>query len=319
MKVKLFFAMPFLLALCGCGGGKSETTPEVKPEQASNPVLQSAQEHLEKLVNPEPILALSQVGTVNNTPQFIRAQKIAQPFPNGRPHRELTIHFYRNGPNRFHGPYKEWYPNGTLWKEGLYEENNRVGEWKWYAENGELVKHAFYNQVGESNGTWAYFHDDGTKRRIESFKDGKRHGQTNYYSNDGAQLLENFSFKDDQLDGEVIRWFPLKENQTEPQRRNHSTYLKGKRHGVATEWYEDGQIRNKVDFKDGNRHGRTQRWDTDGNIELDLLFEDGEPVDPGAIANEESDTTQPATDKDGESQSSDTPKNGEPASTKAKP
>jgi hypothetical protein len=104
MKVKLFFTMPFLLALSGCGGGKSETTPEVKSEQASNPVLQSAQENLEKLVNPEPILALSQVGAVNNTPQFIRAQKVALPFPNGRPHRELTIHLYRNGPNRFHGP-----------------------------------------------------------------------------------------------------------------------------------------------------------------------------------------------------------------------
>ncbi len=319
MKVKLFFAMPFLLALSGCGGGKSETTPEVKPEQASNPVLQSTQENLEKLVNPEPILALSQVGAVNNTPQFIRAQKVALPFPNGRPHRELTIHLYRNGPNRFHGPYKEWYPDGTLWKEGLYEENNRVGEWKWYAENGELAKHAFYNQMGEADGSWAYFHDDGTKRRIESFKDGKRHGLTDYYSNDGTQLLENFSFKDDQLDGEVIRWFPLKENQTEPLRQNHSTYLKGKRHGVATEWYEDGQIRNKVEFKNGNRHGRTQRWDTDGNIELDLLFEGGEPVDPGAILNEESDTTQPAVDEDGESQSSDTPPNGGPASTKAKP
>ena len=299
MNNRIFIAMLCLcvVVLSGCG---SETTDvssqsETPTDEVASPAPKTETESLEELINPEPILALSQVGNINNTPKFIRAQKVEQAFKNGRPHRELTIHFYRNGPNRFHGPYKEWYPNGKLWKEGLYEENNRVGDWKWYAENGQLVKQAFYDSDGLADGEWIYFHDDGMKRRIENFQAGKRHGKTEHFSDDGSQLLELFSFQDDRLDGEVTRWFPLKEGQVEPQKRNHSTFLDGKRDGVATEWYDDGQIRSEVEFKNGNRHGRTRRWDKDGNIELDLLFEEGEPVDPSATSSPQAGPSQSAT------------------------
>ncbi len=319
MKFKLFFTMLFVLALSGCGGENAEAPTEVVPEQNPVPTTQNEPDNLERLVNPEPILALSQVGNINNTPQFVRAQKIEQEYKNGQPHRELTIHFYRNGPNRFHGPYKEWYPSGTLWKEGLYEENSRVGQWKWYAENGELVKDALYNEKGLADGNWTYFHDNGTKRRIEGFKEGKRHGRTEYYNNDGTQLLELFSFKNDRLDGEVIRWFPLAENQTEPQKQNHSTFLDGKRNGVATEWYPDGQIQSEVGFKNGNRHGRTRRWDKDGNIELDLLFDDGEPVDPSAKANDKSGSAQPESSNSNSNPVPDSSSTGESAPTNENP
>ncbi|MEK6270948.1 MAG: toxin-antitoxin system YwqK family antitoxin [Planctomycetales bacterium] len=319
MKVKLFFAIPFVMTLSGCGSEEADVSTDVVPEQTATSVAQNDADNLEKLINPAPILALSQVGNVNNTPQFIRSQKVEQAFKNGRPHRELTIHFYRNGPNRFHGPYKEWYPNGSLWKEGLYDENNRVGEWKWYAENGELAKHAIYDQQGLADGEWIYFHDNGTKRRKESFRMGKRHGQTEYYNNDGSQLLEVFSFKDDRLDGEVTRWFPLTENQTESQKQKQTTFLEGKRNGAATEWYEDGQIKSEVEFKNGDRHGRTRRWDKDGNIELDLLFEDGEAVDPSATANKESPAAEPTLDKNDESQSPDSSPNGESTPEKTNP
>ena len=288
-----------VLLLAGCSSETLQDSPQLAApdEQAAPPVSESGVETLEKLINPEPILALSQVGNINNTPQFVRAQKVEQQFENGRPHRELTIHFYRNGPNRFHGPYKEWYPNGNLWKEGSYEENNRVGEWKWYAENGQLAKQAFYDSDGLADGEWIYFHDDGTKRRVENFRAGKRDGRTEYFNDDGSQLLELFHFKDDLLDGEVTRWFPLAEGQTEPQKQNHSTFVAGKREGVATEWYADGNIQSEVEFQDGDRHGRTRRWDKEGNIELDLTFEKGEPIDPSATTSSGDDSEGPVTNE----------------------
>ena len=299
MNLKFLCWMICVAFFAGCSGGSPDdssqsTTPA---DQAAAPVVETEAETLEKLINPEPILALSQVGNINNTPQFVRSQKVSQEFKNGRPHRELTIHLYRNGPNRFHGPYKEWYPNGKIWKEGSYEENNRVGEWKWYAENGQLAKQAYYDSNGLADGEWIYFHDDGTKRRVENFRAGKRDGRTEHFNDDGSQLLELFNFKDDRLDGEVTRWFPLAEGQTEPQKQNHSTFSAGKREGVATEWYADGNIQSEVEFKNGNRHGRTRRWDKDGNIELDLLFEEGEPVDPSATTSPRESSDQPATNE----------------------
>ena len=305
MKPKLFFAISLLFTLIGCSSEETATSSQVAPQQDSSPNATNSNNKSVDLINPEPLLALSQVGNVNDTPQFIQSRKISRSFPDGQLHRELTIHFYRNGPNRFHGPFKEWYPNGLLWKEGLYEENNRVGEWKWYAENGELVKHAFYDKTGRPNGTWVYYHDDGAKRRVENYKDGLRHGETTYYSDDGIQLLEKFSFKNDKLDGEFIRWYPREESETEPRKRNQSYYLAGKRHGSATEWYEDGQVRNQVDFKNGERHGRTRRWDAEGTLELDLLFEEGEPVDPTTVTKENVDVVDPSIGT--ENQPSETP------------
>lgn len=315
MKRHFCFILSLFLFLLGCSSEPVETPTKAVPTPGGPSGISSNEDDLEKLINPEPLLALSQVGNINNTPQFIRSQKVKQNFNNGQAQRELTIHFYRNGPNRFHGPYKEWHPSGGVWKEGSYQENNRVGQWKWYAESGTLVKQAIYNQAGKPNGTWIYYHDDGAKRRMENFKDGKREGETEYYSNDGNQLLEKFSFKNDQLDGEVIRWFPLKEDQAEPQKRNESHYSSGKRNGVATEWYEDGQMRSQVEFKNGDRHGHTRRWDTEGNLELDLLFENGEPVDPGVISDENGS----ATDTEAENQKQDTPSPSATEPADAKP
>ena len=36
-----------------------------------------------------------------------------------------------------------------------YDENRRVGEWKFFAESGEQVKHAFYNKDGLPDGEWS--------------------------------------------------------------------------------------------------------------------------------------------------------------------
>ena len=323
MNSRIFIAMLGLsvVVLSGCGSETPDASQlsEAPTDEVASALPNTETESLEKLINPEPILALSQVGNINNTPQFVRAQKVEQSFKNGRPHRELTIHFYRNGPNRFHGPFKEWYPNGKLWKEGLYEENNRVGDWKWYAENGQLVKQAFYDSDGLADGEWIYFHDDGTKRRIENFRAGKRHGKTEHFSDDGSQLLELFSFQDDRLDGEVTRWFPLTEGQTEPQKQNHSTFVAGKRNGVATVWYEDGQIQSEVEFKNGNRHGRTRRWNKDGNLELDLLFEDGEPVDPSATNSAQDELNQSTTNASDSTQTSPASASEKSDSTKSNP
>ena len=323
MNSRIFIAMLSLcvVVLSGCGSETPDASQlsETPTDEVASAAPKTETESLEKLINPEPILALSQVGNINNTPQFVRSQKVEQSFKNGRPHRELTIHFYRNGPNRFHGPFKEWYPNGKLWKEGLYEENNRVGDWKWYAENGQLVKQAFYDSDGLADGEWIYFHDDGTKRRIENFRAGKRHGKTEHFSDDGLQLLELFSFQDDRLDGEVTRWFPLTEGQTEPQKQNHSTFVAGKRNGVATEWYEDGQMQSEVEFKNGNRHGRTRRWDKDGNLELDLLFEEGEPVDPSATNSAQDELNQSTTNDNDSTQTSPASASEKSDSTKSNP
>ncbi len=50
---------------------------------------------------------------------------------------ELSIQTYRNG--KKHGAAVVYHPNGALHYSGEYDEDERIGEWKFYDEMGDLV------------------------------------------------------------------------------------------------------------------------------------------------------------------------------------
>jgi antitoxin component YwqK of YwqJK toxin-antitoxin module len=278
MKTRRWLGMAILLSISGCGGEDiPQTTTREEGKKAVKAV--DVRQRTDSLITPKPIKALSEIGHVTPTPEFIKAQKIEQKYPNGQSQRELTIHFYKNGPNLFHGEFKEWHPNGTLWKQGTYNENRRVGEWKFFSESGEQAKHAFYNKDGLPDGEWIYYRNDGSKRREENYRNGQRHGQEMEYGKDGVQLLSQQNFEDDKRHGKIIRWYPTEDSSQEPRKQFEAMFIEGKRDGTSVEWDTNGIMRNKVEFKEGKRNGRTQRWDTEGNLDLDLQFLDGEPVE----------------------------------------
>ena len=282
MKVNLWICAAVLLSISGCGGddaSQSTATNVPTVEEQQGGVDTVTEQQANHLIKPNPINALSEIGRLPLTPQFIQAQKVEKKYPNGEPQRSLTIHFYRDGPNLFHGDFKEWHPNGILWKQGTYDENRRIGEWKFMDENGTLAKHAFYSSDGIPDGEWTYFNDDGSKRRVENYRSGKKHGTFLRYDPNGMQLLSQQNYEDDKLHGKLIRWFPAVDNGEEPRVQREAVFVHGQRDGTATEWHENGIKRSQVEFKEGKRHGRTQRWDAEGNLELDLKFVDGEPVE----------------------------------------
>ena len=126
MKTRRWLEMAILLSVCGCGGKDiPQTKTNVDDEKAVKTI--DTGQRTNSLINPEPIKALSEIGHVSPTPEFIKAQKIEQKYPNGQPQRELTIHFYRNGPNLFHGEFKEWHRSGKrepIMKTGVLESGN---------------------------------------------------------------------------------------------------------------------------------------------------------------------------------------------------
>jgi antitoxin component YwqK of YwqJK toxin-antitoxin module len=53
----------------------------------------------------------------------------------------------------------------------------------------------------------------------------------------------------------------------------------GKKHGLMTEWYENGQKRTEGNTKDGKLHGLWTEWDEEGNVTEQAKFENGEKVE----------------------------------------
>ena len=62
------------------------------------------------------------------------------------PRGNMTLERHRDGDNKFHGSYKEWYGNGQHKSEATYEHGVLVGESKEWDANGELKSHCLWNK-----------------------------------------------------------------------------------------------------------------------------------------------------------------------------
>lgn len=83
--------------------------------------------------------------------------------------------------NALNGPYKEWYDNGNLWKEGHYENDEKTGRWNFYHQpDGDLYSYGTYEK-GVEHGDW--------------------------YSVDSiGRITEKYHYLNGQLDGEYLRY-----------------------------------------------------------------------------------------------------------------
>ena len=73
--------------------------------------------------------------------------------------REAWCELHTSGGVVQHGPYRAWYPNGTLATNGQFDKGKNVGRWHgWYAsgakqgeivyENGEVVSEVYWTEDG---------------------------------------------------------------------------------------------------------------------------------------------------------------------------
>lgn len=58
------------------------------------------------------------------------------------------------------------------------------------------------------------------------------------------------------------------------------TWIDGRRHGPAEEWYADGTLRESGEYVDGERTGRWSFWREDGSLDPELsgLYADGRRI-----------------------------------------
>tara|TARA_B100001115_G_scaffold49276_1_gene36438 strand:+ start:32 stop:937 length:906 start_codon:yes stop_codon:yes gene_type:complete len=101
--------------------------------------------------------------------------------------------------------------------------------------------------------------ENGTPRREENFKDGKKHGLwTRWYRN--GQKKGEINHKDGKPDGSGFTWY---EN---GQKHLESNYKDGRLDGLQTMWYDGGQKKVEANYKDGKMEGFAKRWRKTGLI-----------------------------------------------------
>lgn len=87
------------------------------------------------------------------------------------------------------GPYRRYYPDGTLEEEGAHRAGKKDGPMKRYHPDGSLMVNGQYDE-GKKSGKWLYYRFSGDLVRIERYKDGKLEGNVLTYHANGLPYSE---------------------------------------------------------------------------------------------------------------------------------
>lgn len=204
-------------------------------------------------------------------PLFVESKIITSKFEDGKPKRQYQVSVFTGANERYDGEFKEWHPNGKLWKQGAYKNGNAVGEWKYWHENGTLAKSGHF-KGGQLEGVWIYQRPDGAKSREETWIEGMRHGVSKTYDSSGSRLTQQQQFKHGVPDGTWTNWHSNGQKATE------ENYVEGQPHGTQLAWFENGKQRASVEFRNGKRHGKATRWDLTGKKVEERMFRDGDLI-----------------------------------------
>lgn len=86
------------------------------------------------------------------------------------------------------GPFREWYDDGRLWKEGSFNKGLMDGEWSFYDFNsGARVQSGFY-QEGLKTGPWHQYDTLGRILLEENYLAGQLHGAWQKWNTQGELI-----------------------------------------------------------------------------------------------------------------------------------
>ena len=130
--------------------------------------------------------------------------------------------------------------SGQIETEGVLNGRKRVGNWKYFYANGELMSEENYKD-GKLEGEQLIYYPDGQVTEFAVYKNGLKDGVISKYSSDGI-LIEEITYKEGKPNG-MAKYFELNGNLKET-----GLYNNGKREGTW-EYYMDGEISTDKDLK----------------------------------------------------------------------
>lgn len=133
-----------------------------------------------------------------------------------------------------------FHENGRKASEGVYIDQQKDGEWRYYSEHDTLIKVENY-QLGKRNGLWQTYSPSGILLEECNYLNDKRNGlYKTYYLNGNVSLEENF--------------------------------VAGKTNGRSTAYYPNKNISMTGDYHNGWREGEWNAYDVNGKIRSTMVY-----------------------------------------------
>ncbi len=188
------------------------------------------------------------------------------------------------------GAWKEFYESSELLGEGIYKDNKRQGEWKFYYKDGKTEQTGKYNNNGRLTGLWKWFYESGNLRRSESFKNGIPEGEMKELSDSGGVIIMG-NYLDGEEDGEWIydvngekEIGNFQNGKKEGEWKHYyfniltfqGKFVDGNQDGETLYFYNDtGKLKEKGKYMMGKKEGEWIKFNPDGTKLLSIFFEDG--------------------------------------------
>lgn len=148
-----------------------------------------------------------------------------------------------------------FYPDGKLRYKGYFEDDRPIGKMTRYYPEGAVK--AEMNYRGDTVDAILY-DKQGTYKMVGQFVNRKKTGLWKYYK--GEILLQQEEYKDNRLDGTVIRYYDSgKVAETK-------SWEKGVMSGDWKAYYDNGKLRISAVFLEGKLNGPIASFDYEGRL-----------------------------------------------------
>lgn len=178
---------------------------------------------------------------------------------------------------------------------GKMENDNSIGKWMFYNENGQLSSYGIYNDKGERTGKWTWLHNNGNVKEtaiyenntlqgknlkyhrngkpnvIGNYKNNAYDGEYMHYNDKGA-LMQKKYFKNGELNGTYKSFFDVGEQLVE----FNILYKDGAIENSITEYYADGSVYLEAPFINGKKQGLVKKYYSNKNVLSEINYHNGQ-------------------------------------------
>lgn len=157
----------------------------------------------------------------------------------------------------------------------LQPKPEKVGEWKWYNESGQLIKKGFYSEGKSKDGTiytfedkkWIAYYSSGAISTTTTYKDGRKEGVfKSYYKNGNLYLIGNYK-----RNKKVGEW---KYTYTDGGYKV-DLYVADKLEGQSKSYYKTGELHEIKNYENGKKHGESKTYYVNGQIKFERNYSNG--------------------------------------------
>jgi len=160
---------------------------------------------------------------------------------------------------KLHGVSREWYPSGRLKVDSVWKDGVQDGPWRVFWASGQPSQLGLYVS-GARSGAWKEWAANGQVTVEGAYVDGREDGPWLRIDEFGQRTEEMYALG--LLDGSR-RTFDALQHQI-----SAGNYVKGKAHGLQTEWYPGASKKSEIVYENGVQNGRVTYYFPDGKMQI---------------------------------------------------